>query len=230
MPSHANRSRALRAHHVAAPACGQGPSPATMPIVAGDPDSTINRPGTFLDAAHFAALGNHGYPIDDLFMIDAVGMRDAGLGSQPVADACNAYDVVANQTFFQTNPIRPITLLIRRGAMDRHDAYDIALKRGAVAVRGDDVVGSWSVTWERHDTHAFGGFTLEIGRAADGVPRFDARPACGLVDKAAPCPQVHRANSNRSGQFMCYINRSIRFAIDSIRWRWCRHGGANPAS
>ena len=31
-----------------------------------------------------------------------------------------------------------------------------------------DVVGNWSGTWDRHDTDASGGFTLEIGRAAGG--------------------------------------------------------------
>ena len=55
---------------------GQGPSPAMTRIVADYLNSTINRPATFPDHADFAALGYHGYLIDDWFMIDAVGARD----------------------------------------------------------------------------------------------------------------------------------------------------------
>ncbi len=118
----------------------QGPNPATVPIELNADNSTLSQPATFLDPAALDGLGFHGYPIDELFVINAIGGRDNSLRSQPVDRGCNAYDAVANGTFFETDPIRPISPLVRQGGLDRHDANPFALRRGAVAVLDDGTI------------------------------------------------------------------------------------------
>ncbi len=123
-----------------APASGQGPSLETVPLVPDSDNSTIVPATDFLDHAYFDRLGYHGYPLDSLFMIDSLAGRDLPLRQQPVAVACNAYDVVSNGTFFRSNPIRPITPIVRNGGLDRHDPDGFALRRGAVAVQDDGTI------------------------------------------------------------------------------------------